>query len=64
MLLEGIGRPTKQVSLSLKEGREPTHRGLFLADDDGCFQVKMDDNRQLMITRLEEQMLDIAKQDV
>ena len=38
--------------------------GLLLSDHNGCLEVDVDDDQELVITRLEEEMLDIAKQDV
>jgi hypothetical protein len=37
---------------------------LLLADDNRVLEMDMDDNNQFMLTRLEKQMLDVAKEDI
>ena len=38
--------------------------GLLLADHDRGLEVDVDDHKQLMIARLEEQVLDVAEQNI
>lgn len=42
----------------------PTHVCLLLSDYDGCLEMNMNNHKQLLVTRLEEEMLDVAKQYV
>lgn len=37
---------------------------LFLANHDGRFQMDMDDDQKLLVTWLEEEMLDVAEEYV
>lgn len=61
-----IERPSEipPKSVSLHNEATSTYEGLFLPDDDRCFEVKVDNYEQFVITRLKEKMFDVAKQDV
>jgi hypothetical protein len=41
-----------------------THVSLLLADDDGRLEMNVDDDQKLVVTRLEEEVLDVVEQDV
>ena len=38
--------------------------GFLLSDDDGGLEVHVHDGEQLVVTRLEEKVLDVAQQDI
>ena len=37
---------------------------LLLSDHDGCLEVYVDDDEELVVTRLEEEVFDVREQDV
>jgi len=41
-----------------------SYRGLLLSNHNGRPEMQVDDDQQLIVTRLEENMLDIAEEDV
>jgi len=41
-----------------------THQCLLLPNHDWCSEVQVDDDQQLVIARLEEEMLDVTEEDV
>lgn len=45
-------------------GRLSAHRSLFLAEHDGRFEVNMNKDDELLFAWLEEQVLDVAEQEV
>lgn len=51
-------------SVIVNHTRNRPHMCFLLADENGRLEVNVDDNQQLVVTRLEEQMFDIAEQDI
>lgn len=41
-----------------------SYRSLFLSDYNGRSKMQVDDDQQLMVTRLEEKVFDIAEENV
>ena len=63
-----IVRPSSRWRISVvpRDGKAScsTHMRFFLANHDRCLEVNMNNHQQLVVARLEEQMSDIAEQDV